>query len=199
MTGLAFAHLNLRWNPFGEPPPADRPALAVLEFALPAAGEVVQIIGPAGHGKSTHLRWAAAHLDRAEYEYVPEGAARFRAAVAAPHPFCLDEAQRVRPARLRALLATGRTLVLGTHADLSALSPRPVRTVRLGGAPSLERLEAIVTRRLEWARRGPGPVPRPTAATLTGLLAAHGGDLRAMESALYDRYQAFRGPADGRL
>lgn len=197
MTGLAFAHLNLRWNPFGEPPPEDRPALAVLDFALPGVGEVVQVIGPAGHGKSTHLRFAAAHLADAGYEYVPEGATDFVSALEGPHPFCLDEAQRVRPARLRALLASTRTLVLGTHDDLSGLSPRPVRTVRLGAAPSLELLGQIVTRRLEWSRRGPGPMPRPSVVTLTALVTAHGGDLRAIESVLYDRYQAWPGGADG--
>lgn len=199
MPGRSFAELNLWRNPFGEPARAERAGLAEIELELPRAGEVLQIIGDSGHGKSTHLLAIAARLYDAEYEYVPNGANDFHAVVPRRHPLCLDEAQRVKPRRLRALLAVERTLVLGTHADLSGLSPRPMRTVRLNRPVTPARLERIVTRRLEWARREPGPLPRPAASTLEALIAAHRGDIRAIEGALYERYQAFAGGPDGHL
>ena len=57
---LPFAHLNLRFNPFGEATPEERAKLAVVDierFAqrLCAPGFAVQFIGEHGRGKSTHL------------------------------------------------------------------------------------------------------------------------------------------------
>jgi energy-coupling factor transporter ATP-binding protein EcfA2 len=187
MGAQAFAALNLWRNPFGEPMRSERAALAELELELPAPGEVLQIIGDSGHGKSTHLLTLAARLYDAEYEYVPNGANDFHAVVPRRHPLCLDEAQRVKPRRLRALLEIDRTLVFGTHADLSGLSARPMRTVRLDQPVTPSKLERIVDRRLAWARREAGPVPRPAPSTLEGLIAAHRGDIRAIEAALYER------------
>ena len=57
-----FAALNLKWNPFGAPLRHDRPALAVAEVDIDALaafvarpGRAVQLMGPPGHGKTTHL------------------------------------------------------------------------------------------------------------------------------------------------
>lgn len=196
---LAFEELNLRRNPFGEAPREERATLAEVDLPLPLPGEALQVLGEAGHGKSTHLLALAARLEGATYEYVPEGARAFRAPLDARGPLCLDEAQRVKPRLLRALFRTGRTLVLGTHADLSPHAGRPLRTVRLEGPVPLERLRRIVARRLEWARRGPGPVPLPADDTLRALIARHAGDVRAIEGELYERYQTFGGNAHGQL
>ncbi len=199
MPGRSFAALNLWRNPFGEVSRDERAGLAEVDLALPSPGEVLQIIGEAGHGKSTHLLALAARLYEAEYEYVPLGSTGLLAVIARRHPLCLDEAQRVAPRLLRKLLATERTLVLGTHEDLARYSPRPVRTVRLDQPVTAGKLERMVTRRLNWARREAGPVPTPDADTLAALIDQHRGDVRAIEGALYERYQRWEGPADGRL
>ena len=61
--GLAFAHLNLRRNPFGEPLRAERGELAVADRSmleewverLQRPGFAVQFLGGCGRGKTTHL------------------------------------------------------------------------------------------------------------------------------------------------
>ena len=47
---LAFSHLNLRVNPFGEPSPADRARLALVDGAELAGGEILQFLGDSGRG-----------------------------------------------------------------------------------------------------------------------------------------------------
>jgi energy-coupling factor transporter ATP-binding protein EcfA2 len=185
---LAFSHLNLRVNPFGEPSAGDRARLAVVEAAALAEGEIVQFIGDSGRGKTTHLLALASRYPSAVYEKLDEGQDRWTALVPRDAPLLLDEAQRARPDDLRALLASVRTVALGTHADLSGLSPRPMRTVRVGGVGS-KKLGAIVARRIEWARRGPGAIPWVSKNALTTLGRRHGDDVRAILGELYDLFQ----------
>jgi len=188
---LAFSHLNLRINPFGEPSPGERASLALVDGPALAEGEIVQFIGDSGRGKTTHLLALASRHRAATYVKLEEGQERWGTAPPLDAPFLLDEAQRARPEHLRTLLASGRTLALGTHADLSCFSPRPVRTVHVGGVGSAK-LEAIVARRIEWARRGVGPVPSVSRSTLTALQARHGDDVRGIIGELYDVFQALQ-------
>ena len=51
------------------------------------------------------------------------------------------------------------------------------------------RLPALLHRRIDWARRGPGPVPQVPDETLDRLLHRFGDDVRAMERALYASVQ----------
>ncbi len=192
---LPFAHLNLRWNPFGEPAREDRGGLAVVDLPELRPGDPVQIIGERGRGKTTHLLALAARHPGAVYECVAEGSDRFTGAPADGSIFLLDEAQRVRPPLLRRLLARSLTLALGTHGDLSAAAGRPLRTVRAGDVTP-DRLEEILRRRIEWARRGPGPVPRVPAEAVGRLIGRHGGDVRAIEGRLYDVFQELEEPRD---
>ena len=185
---LAFSHLNLRVNPFGEPSFQDRARLALVDYAVLGEGEIVQFVGDSGRGKTTHLLALASRHPSAVYEKIDEGQNHWAAAVPRDALFLLDEAQRARPDHLRALLASGRTVALGTHADLSGFAPRPIRTVRVGGVGTAQ-LGAIVARRIEWARRGPGPVPFVTTSALTALLARHGDDVRGIIGELYDVFQ----------
>ena len=195
MLTLPFVHLNLRRNPFGEPPPSERASLAVLEELGPLrAGEAVQFIGESGRGKTTRLLTLAALHPGAVYERLDEGDRRCRANVPAGGVYLLDEAQRARPRSLAAALARAGRVALGTHEDLAAIAGRPLRTVRLDAPPTVERLDAIVRRRVEWARRGPGPVPEVGREALAKLIALHGSDLRAIEGHLYDLFQSLEEP-----
>ena len=151
----------------------------------------MQFIGDSGRGKTTHLLALASRHREAVYEKLEEGQDRWSTVPPLDAPFLLDEAQRARPEDLRALLASGRTLALGTHADLGALAPRPIRTVRVGGVGT-EKLEAIVARRIEWARRGLGPLPTVPRSALTALQARHGDDVRGILGELYDVFQHLR-------
>ncbi|MCA9596321.1 MAG: hypothetical protein KC776_23565 [Myxococcales bacterium] len=194
---LPFAHLNLRHNPFGELPTDERARVAeVGELSCPR-GSVVQLLGDAGRGKSTHL-WAwHARNPGSLYEYVPEGACTLRAR-ALPELCFVDEAQRLSRVELRRLFSDAARLVLASHADLSGFTRRPVRTRMLTGM-SEERLGRILTRRVEAARRSTGPVPRFPAETLRAIVARFGDDLRSAESHLYDVFQRLEGPGDVRL
>ncbi len=188
---LAFSHLNLRVNPFGEPSAGDRTSLALVDGPTLAKGEIVQFIGDSGRGKTTHLLALASRHEGAVYEKLEESQDRWASAPPVDAPFLLDEAQRARPEHLRALLASGRTLALGTHDDLSGLALRPIQTVRVGGVGA-EKLEAIVARRIDWARRGPGPVPSVSRSALDALQARHGDDVRGIIGELYDVFQTLR-------
>lgn len=191
-----FAPLNLRWNPFSEPPDRERAPLAVVDDVdleglaarLSTPGLAVQITGDAGRGKSTLLRAIHARFATLPLTYVADGESPRvpRASVV-----FIDEAQRLAP-RVRARIFGRRSsFAITTHVDLAdELRARglEVRSFARGGL-DLERLRRVVSRRTEWARRGPGALPRVDDATLEALLAAHGDDLRAIGDALYFWFQ----------
>lgn len=192
---LPFAHLNLRFNPFGEAEPDERAALAVVDLPELGPGDAVQFVGDCGRGKTTHLLALRARWPGAVYERLDEGQDRCRGRVPATGLFLLDEAQRLRPSLLRELLARAAPVALGTHVDLRAAAGRSLTTVRLNDL-SLARLRAVLERRIAWARRGGGTVPALPERTLLALRARHGDDLRAIEATLYDALQNMKEPGD---
>ncbi len=196
--GLPFAHLNLRRNPFGEATPAERAALAVLvdgdveRWARQLREErfALQLVGECGRGKTTHLLALHARLPAAPLTRVGPGPTPARVAPA-PLAF-VDEAQLLPRRALRALLRGSGALALTTHVDLEPdlrAAGYEVETVRLAGlAPA--RLEAMLVRRIEWARRGPGPTPTLAPGACARLVARFGDDVRAIEDHLYEVVQA---------
>jgi hypothetical protein len=190
---LPFAHLNLRFNPFGEATLDDRPSLAVVDLPRLLPGERVQFVGDCGHGKTTHLLALWAATPGAVYERLDEGQDRCRGPLPPEGLFLLDEAQRLRPALLRALLKRPGAIAFGTHEDLSGAAGRRITAVSLG-VLDVARLGRIVERRIEWARRAEGPVPEVDAGALAALIDRHGSDVRAIEGALYDAIQSMRRP-----
>ena len=186
---LPFAHLNLRFNPFGELPPDARARLAVVTLPELRPRDPVQLIGDSGRGKTTHLLALRARHPEAVYERLHDDQD-----LCAPHVFpgtgtyLLDEAQRLTPRDLRRLADLPLAIALGTHHDLSHAAGRRLRTVRVD-AVDRDTLRAIVERRIEWARRGPGALPVVTDDALDALLSRHGSDVRAMEGTLYEAVQ----------
>jgi len=190
--GRAFEHVNLRFNPFGELNGSRRAQVALLQPLSIRAGDVVQVMGEAGRGKTTHLlAWHHANPS-SDYEYSAEGVDRIRTCPL-PELFFVDEAQRLTRRELRRIFDWVPRLVIATHEDLSAHTRRSVRTLWLRGMDA-ERLAAVLQRRIEAARRGPGPIPCLSHAAIAALLARFGDDLRAVESYLYDVFQAVEEP-----
>jgi hypothetical protein len=187
----AYQGLNLRWNPFGDASPAELAVMAIVEedpLRL-RPFEPLQIMAPAGHGKSTHLFTLQARVPDAVYEYVPFDQSQFRSRPGADQLFLLDEAQRVHRRHLRKLFARQRWLVLGTHHDLQADCPHPLRTFRIEPL-SLTKLRAIVSARFRWAQADPNrPVPTIADAQLAQLLQSQGANLRAIIETLYEWIQ----------
>jgi hypothetical protein len=202
---LAFEHLNLRRNPFGELLPAERAALAVVDVpeALVArvrAGRFALLfVDPPGRGKTTHLAAVSARLP---------GAPLIRIPLDEPPPalpdapvLLIDELHLVPPRARARLFARGPGLVATTHGEHArelARAGLAHEVVRVGGLTPA-RLLAVVERRVEWARRGPGPVPRLGPEAAAALVARHGDDLRAIIDVLYDAAQALPAPGELRV
>ncbi len=209
MASFPFARLNLRWNPFGEPDEDDRQDLfsggledwpsflgakiTLGEGTTPDGDDAraLQVLGPSGCGKTTALQalrelfpdsvWLAWCPVRGWPE-LPASQGRV---------LFVDDAHMASPSLLGGFLRFQR-LAVATQRDLTVSFRQAgieTRTVRLADELGLPRLERMVERRLEWARRGPGPLPAVEEGTLSSLLALHGPDLKAIQSDLYDRYQ----------
>lgn len=198
---LPFAHLNLRYNPFGELPLDARPALAILDPGpylelLKQPRAALQFMGDKGRGKTTHLLTLRA-LEPGPYLHLPEEGPLPEVPLREPLLY-LDETQRL-PRRVRQVLYKGPSrLVLGAHEDHAPelrRSGRPVTTIQVGADLTPERLGRILVRRIEAARRAPGAVPEVPPPALESLLDRFGDDLRAIEHHLYERLQALEEPS----
>ena len=186
-----FRHLNLRWNPFGEPDQSERPALVTGDVSewvtdLQGPGVALQFLGDHGRGKSSRL--LAIHRDggfpyfRAGRQVVP----------IQPGVLLVDEVEELSPWRRWRIFQTSNSLALATHVDQSPGLLRAglkVKTVRVGGV-SAHALAAMFSRRIAWARRQDGPVPFVPADTIALLIERFDDDIRGMETWLYDCVQA---------
>ena len=195
-----FVHLNLRFNPFGELPLKYRAELAVIEMTpllehLERPRAVLQLIGEKGHGKTTHLLALKECFPGAGYVHFPE---QERPPVPEGNPLILDEAQRIPWWQRRQLFQRPVPLILGTHRDFTRQLQRlgrTVKTVPAGEKTNRQQLEKILHRRIEFARRDPGPVPSIPLTTIDKLLDQHGDDIRAIEGHLYDLFQDLEKPS----
>ena len=195
---LAFEPLNLRWNPFGEPAPEDIAGLAVVDVEayvdrLRKPGFAVQYLGEAGRGKSTHLMALHRFFPDMPYLRFPENT-RIPRIPRAPVLF-LDETQRLPRGLRQRIFSRKGSFVIGTHEDHSPeLARAGIETVSIHlSGMTAERLARIIERRLEWARRGPGPLPRLSDSKIARLIAAYGDDLSAILGCLYEEFQTLQG------
>lgn len=191
---LAFETLNLRWNPFGEPVSDDIVRLAVVDIEpyveqLRKPGFAIQYRGESGRGKSTHL--LALHHFFSDMPYL-----RFSENAKIPRiPYApvlfLDETQRLPPSLRRRIFSRKASFAIGSHEDHSnelAGTVAELVSIELKGL-TYEHLMQIVQRRIEWARRGPGPLPNVPASRLTQLINEYGDDLSAILASLYEEFQ----------
>ncbi|KAA5542752.1 hypothetical protein FYK55_14625 [Roseiconus nitratireducens] len=198
---------NLFRNPFGELTRAERAELAVVDLEpilaaitqRPSCGPAqflprtaVQWVGDCGRGKTTRMLAIQRAFPTACYVYLPED--QPCPSIPQGEPLLIDEAQRL-PRRVRKdLLATGVTLVLATHRDLT----RPLRragyqvfTQRIGLTLGPSELAEMLNRRILASRRDPQlPVPRISLRDAAELIRRFGTDVRAIEGYLYDTVQS---------
>lgn len=203
---LPFARLNLTRNPFGELPLETRSQLAVLDIEvapwlerLREPGFALQITGECGRGKTTHLLALRQSFPNAPHLYRPEDEPSPRV----PHAplLFLDEMQRFSAWTRGRLLRRSASFVIGTHGDHRAEFRRAgldYGTLELRGL-SPERLRVILERRVEAARRAPGPVPTFEPATIHALIEHFGDDLRSIQDHLYEVFQRLDAPRPVRL
>lgn len=195
---LSFAALGLRRNPFGEVPADERAALCVQQFDVVAAAarlqntkHALQLMGPEGSGKSTHLYALQRCFSACPVSYVPEGK---RVALPAAAVVFVDESQRLSRWSRFWLFRRKAAVVLATHrchaAELRAAG-RTVETHRLRGL-DIEALGTFVAGRLAWAERPSGARVVVSEELLGELHRAHGHDVRAAGDVLYDWVQAKR-------
>lgn len=159
----------------------------------------VQILGTAGHGKSSALRAVirdAQWTDRwVAYEYIPHGAQSFGASVEVDGWFCLDEAQRLNPRERERLIELCREknlrLFLGSHEDLTPLFNRarlPLATITLD-TPEPAHFDKVLQNRLSRFARSGTPRASLTPDAFAFLRKRFGSDLRGAERFLFDVFQ----------
>lgn len=189
-----YLALGLQANPFAQGEPLMAPSLWIdrgwSQAPVPAAQQLVQVLGDKGWGKTAHLRYWQAQTGGI-YTYYPPGWARFQMPPVQKIVYW-DEADRIpRPLLLAAFgraAHTRATLVAGTHTDLSPLaklSGLAVKTIRL--LP----LEAATLR--VWAERQIQAVRLPTvpcgvelsSATVYEIAAIAQGSWRAAADELH--------------
>jgi len=204
-----FHALGLCGNPFRALTDEEWADVAVLRESLVAAlasDSHVQILGPAGSGKTTALLGMADRLARdglrVAYEYIPEGRHRFTTRLADLDAFALDEAQRLdrwqRWRLLRRLRRSGRSLrlLVATHEDLTPLFARHNQPLRTTYADRLTEadLAAILDRRLRrFAIGGEAAIAFAPDAT-RWLHLSFGSDLRRLTHFLYEVFARLTTP-----
>ncbi|MFM7057386.1 MAG: hypothetical protein ACKO2P_10750 [Planctomycetota bacterium] len=205
---LAYAHLNLRRNPFGALTTADAQAVAevnlteAIDFLRqpPASGRhsrppVLQLMGRQGSGKTTHLLALLAAFPGAVYSPIPIGQSpRIRTD---GDPILVDDAQWLTWALRRRLFRSHRRLVLGTHRDYATElrhCHRPLLTLSSETTRDPETLCRRLNARIEAARRGPGAVPIVSLHTATQAWNHHGADLRSVMERLFHIFQSLNSP-----
>ncbi|MCK6533113.1 MAG: hypothetical protein L6Q84_09085 [Polyangiaceae bacterium] len=183
---------SLAHNPFGELFAFDRAALAVpcAEVAallprLDGERSVLELVGPPGVGKSTHLAWLAGRLAAPLVRIPARGASP---ALPDSQTVLIDELQRASWAERQAIARSCvRTLVVAAHCShavqLASAGRRVLRATIRG--LTQDGLRSYVARRVAWAGAAPGGFDVPSAL-LDGLHTRHRSDVRAIEQALYD-------------
>lgn len=177
---------GLHHNPFIARPIDDTPAATFVSRGLadpppPGSRTLVQVIGPSGFGKTTHVdHWRS--VTPGPYHYIPRGpyADRWREPPIGDVVYG-DEIDRMpivlRSRWFRRLAASGSTLVIGTHLDLENLGRRAGFDVVTHRLVRLDRptLEKIIDLRLQSVAVDERERPRFSSEELDMIMAESGG------------------------
>jgi chromosomal replication initiation ATPase DnaA len=200
-----FHSLGYQCNPFRAVTDDEWVSLAIVpESVERVLGEPnFQILGDKGYGKTTTLlsltaRFKAQGL-RTAYEHLEVEQNQFTTQLGNLDVFLLDEAQRLIGRERERLMENRLRLVIASHEDLTPLFNRfglPLATVRFETVP-LAHVAAVVERRLAFFALPDGPrrvTLQPEAIQL--LHATFGADVRKIELALYEAFEAIKSRAD---
>ncbi|MBN2381935.1 hypothetical protein JXQ70_03545 [bacterium] len=191
---LAYRYLNLRFNPFGEADLNQRRAMVICddfisEHSMRTPNQVVQIIGKPGCGKTSCLLGLQAQFP--EMEYMRCGEKRCPI-LNTSRQLLLDEFDLLTKRQRLWMLKTYQVKAVSTHTDFSheyrrsgyvSISYYPEENI------TVELVQRLIEHRLEWARRGPGPLPVISRAHIEQSLRCHGNNLRSIENDLYEYIQ----------
>ena len=188
-------------NPFGEPLPGERAALAVVDVEplvtfLTREACYIEFTGEQGRGKTTRLHALHERLDDASFIRIPEDPKEARR-VDLPRAAILlvDDAQFLNSRQRKALFRRASSVATATHDSLVSEARAAGFDVREIEVRGLDRstLRAILERRIEWARRDPGEVPTISDGALVRLIERFEDDLRTIEDVLYSVFQNLEG------
>ncbi len=190
---LPFAHLNLRFNPFGELTREERAATAVVNLndipELHTKDRVaVQFMGEHGRGKSTHL--IALHKQFKDSPYTQIHIGDKPTFNKDPIQF-IDSIEILSASRRKKIYRSTNILAITTHNDLSKelqSAGFEVISKRIF-FESEQALKKIINNRIEFARRDAGDLPNVDLNTIRQLISKFNDDVRTMEHHLYDVFQ----------
>lgn len=194
---LAFSHLNLRFNPFGELNRIQRARVAVVDLEdlpqlLLTPGTALQFVADHGRGKSTHLIALHEQLPQCPYTQIHHGD---RPKFSQQDIQFVDSIENLsRFARSR-LYKRSRSIALTSHCDLSDELTKAGYLVvtRHITQQCPERIANLLNRRILFARRNPDlRVPLLTSETINRLMQECGTDIREMENRLYETFQIMK-------
>lgn len=191
---LPFAHINLRFNPFGELDREDRAKIAVVDVNQAASflsqhGRAIQFIADHGRGKSTHLIALHQSFPTAPYTQVHEGD---KPVFSQQTLHFVDSVECLPYKQRQQLYRAANSLAITTHQDLShELNKAGYHTLSLPvSLIKSDVLQQVLLRRIELARRNPGKLPSINLAATHKLQRDYGDNIRAIESHLYNVFQS---------
>lgn len=207
-----FHHqLGYRSNPFGALTAVEWTAVAffppIVQQILDEGFTHLQLLGPAGSGKTTTLLKLTEHFaeqgKQVVYEYLPEGQSHFETNLVDVDLFVLDEAQRLNRRERKRWLAAGTavrgtavTFIFSSHEDLSRLfggrrpsGNLPLQTVHVDAAISLAHYQRWIEQRLAYFALPDVPRVTLSAATIAHLHRTYGQEMREAEYFLYEVFQ----------
>ena len=194
---LAYAHLNLRYNPFGRLTAEVKSAFDAIRInldhyadRLKEPGFAVQFLRESGAGKTTHLLALRRRFPGAPYVCVT-AQDRTPAIPEAPVLF-IDQMQRMPRARRMAILRRPASFAIVSHVNHEREFRRAklaYELIKLSGL-DVQRLHESIEQRIIRARRSEDqPVPTVSMEACTNLISRFGDSLSAIHTHLYDLFQ----------
>jgi hypothetical protein len=190
---LPFAHLNLRFNPFGELTREQRAATAIINLdKLPALNSksriAIQFIGEHGRGKSTHLIALHKQFKNSPYTQIHIGD---KPTFNNNDVQFIDSIEMLPAARRKKIYRSTNILAITTHNDLTnELQTAGFEVINKRITVDNEQhIKQIFDTRIELARRNTGLLPDIDINTVRTLITKFNDDIRAMEHHLYETFQ----------
>lgn len=190
---LAFSHLNLKFNPFGELNVEQRKQVCVVNIDsikndLNQHGVAIQFLADHGRGKTTHLLSLHKHYPETEYIKIFTGnlpiftrqKCRF-----------VDSIENLSKKNRKLLYKKSASIACTTHTDLSneLMSAGYQVITKTICQRDDDILKQVFNKRIEHSRRNVGGVPLIENRHIKDLKSRYGDDIRAMEHHLYEKFQ----------